>query len=88
MWFPVFHEPRQRHQSYEAVKVNMPSLRGEKQNTLRTHQNELVSAGEEREKNIAVRRGREDLGVNTYYYETAGIVNYSVVRANCTLTNT
>ena len=53
----------------------MPSLRGEKQNTLRTHKNGLVSAGEEGEKKyIAVRRGRQDLGVNTYDYETAGIV--------------
>ena len=36
VWLPVFHEPRQRHHSYEAVKVNMPSLGGEKTNTLRT----------------------------------------------------
>ena len=50
----------------KSVKENMPSLRGEKQNTLRTHKSELVSAGEE--------GGRQDLGVNTYDWETAGIV--------------
>ena len=43
----------------ESVKVKMPSLRGETRNTLRTHKNELVSAGEEKNV-IAVRRGRQD----------------------------
>ena len=54
------------------VTVEMPSLRGEKKNTfLRTHK--LVSAGDEK-KVIAVRRGRQDLGVNYLFVIKDGIV--------------